>query len=335
MERKEAHSTKERAETSSLVHRKRSTRGRASRRRRKKLRDIQQAAEAIGQGRVAPPNSASTLPTDRSKEWPAVYERRTFHKWSVADERALVGQLGYLPGNAINISTRASSVSWLKTKSSEEQQEPVVVQLYPMVVRDEHAGGKSGGRKYKSRKRRQIEQEKDTCQAGDSDRSLIEPFPTIYWLTHPILRVLVSKLELESFGVRLEKRLAAEPDSLASMKRAHHAYGKARQQLLTESDRALVRERKWDSAFVETRGVAGIRNHAAIKCLHAHVAHALSGGSGSSDNVVGSWVLQAVQGILSTGDKHDETTFKTPLSRVASKKASVPSITTVKPNSPL
>lgn len=290
-----ANTTKEETTDSS----KRSGRpGRAARRRRRKVRSILAAEAAIRSGAAATSGSAvqpsaqessSVLPSDRNQVWPAVYERRTFHKWTKEDETDLVGQLGYLPGNVIHISTRAKAVGCL---DNADAQAPAVVQLYPMVLREEYKGGKANGRRFKSRKRR------CTDDASKDDTSLIEPFPTIYWLTHPTLRVLVSKLELESFGARLEKRLANEEKAMESMRRAHEAYGQERKQLLTDSDRALVQERKWDAAFSENRGVAGIRNHASIKCLHAHAAHFLSGGSGSSSNVVGKWVMEEVEKIL-------------------------------------
>ena len=52
--------------------------------------------------------------------------------------------------------------------------------------------------------------------------------------------------------------------------------------------------RRWSSRL-ENLGIAGIRNFAAVKCLHAHCAHVLSGGAGSQDNVVGHWVVEALR----------------------------------------
>ena len=261
--------------------------GRAARKRRRKLRSIQEAEEALRTGQPIV-KVYEVLPTDRGQVWPAVYERRTFHKWTAADEMTIVGQLGYLPGNVINIATRAREVSALEQQG--EKEEPVVVQLYPIVVREECKTGK--GRK---RKRKCLDDDKE---AGTTEETLIEPFPTMYWLTHPTLRILVSKLELQSLGSTLEKRLATETGALDRMKLAHEAYGRERCRLLTKADNELVNNRGWGSAFDESRGVAGIRNHAAVKCLHAHAAHYLSGGPGSSDNIVGQWVMQRVEAII-------------------------------------
>lgn len=279
--------------------------GRAARHRRRKLRDIQQAEEALREGRKLSSimEGSTVIPTDRSEVWPAVLDHRIKHQWNADDESALVGQLGYLPGNAISVCARANQVSCLGDSAG---MEPVVVKLYPIVIREESIGKIVDGKRCKARKR--MRQTRDIAEMSDSfsDKHLIEPFPTIYWVTNPKLRILISKLELESFGIKLEKHLESDTESLESMKRAHLAYGKRRRELLSDSDNELIRKRKWESAFAETRGVAGIRNHAAIKCLHAHVAHFLSGETGSNDNVVGRWVMQEVESRL-RGDTISET----------------------------
>jgi hypothetical protein len=288
--------------------------GRASRRRKQKLVDIQRAEDEI-RGTCATATSTATastadnansektlqLPVDRDRVWPAVIEQRTLKQWSTEDEAELVAQLGYLPGNAIRISARTSYVPALM-EVIKNGNLPVALQLYPIALRDEHAGGKQG-RRFKARKRRQVvgKTDEDPEDDGNSNiktetdtSSLIEPFPTLFWLTHPLLRVWISKLELDGLGSRLEQRLAASPESLARMEKAHQAYGQERYQLLTEADLALIESRGWEAAFAPTRGVAGIRNHAAIKCLHAHAAHFLSEPEGKANNVIGEWVMQEV-----------------------------------------
>ena len=270
--------------------------GRAARQRRRKAREIQEAEEALREGRqLSPPVSGSNaIPIDRSEIWPAVLDCRRKYGWSQDDDIALVGQLGYLPGNAISVCARASTLTCLKDSA---EAEPVVLKLYPIAVREECSGTTTGGRR-KARKR--TRQTKDIAENSNafSEKHLIEPFPTMYWVTSPKLRILISKLELESFGIKLKEKLESDAESMGLMKRAHEAYGKARKELLSDSDSALIRERKWESAFAETRGVAGVRNHGAIKCLHAHVAHFLSGESGSNENIVGRWVMEEVENRL-------------------------------------
>jgi uncharacterized protein len=417
-------------------HEKRRTLGRSARRRRRKFLDIQQRKEEIRQEYMQQkkqqqqqqPQLATvgnlteisfskkkefcSIPVDRDKVWPAVAERR--RQFAAAaehvefddcgwrgpvDERLLIGQLGFLPGNAIRVSTRVkdlrkkgpdeavqqqqqqqdadfcqsierlllASSSCKKRNSSNNSQSnnsndydivldhddgqvPVVLQLYPLVYRDEYTGGRADGRKVaKGRKRRLAR--KGPNDDGDSDEIsirgddgkdhdgsedapsnsqiilvatdslssnidtetvdvVVEPFPTIYWLTHPLLRVWISQLELDGLGVRLQQRLAAPGNEalLERMKRAHEAYAMERVQLLTPADVALVEARHWEDALLTTsRGVAGVRNPRAVKCLHAHAAHYLSGAAsnGSSDNVVGEWVMQEVHRMLKERSKRE------------------------------
>ena len=199
-----------------------------------------------------------------------------------------------------------------------------------------------------------------------SSTVVVEPFPTMYWLTHPLLKVWVSQLEVQGLGVEFQERLNQDEPSLQRMYRAHQAHGHERLQLLrpttippplvssslqqpqeekegeptdrrqtaqdkdqdngtsppngsssahinrianpitqqqdqeqpqaeTEDDhRDESIRRRWSSRL-ENLGIAGIRNFAAVKCLHAHCAHVLSGGAGSQDNVVGHWVVEALR----------------------------------------
>jgi len=327
---------------------KRSGGGRTGRRRRRKLNEIhrleQQALVSTADAGTcdhAAANAASSqvLPGDRSHVWPAVTERRRELHWddscSDGDGLALQGQLGYLPGNVIRIAARCRDVSFLTNNGKSaasgaaavKPHDPVVAQLYPLVLRDEHTGGKKRG--FKARKRTRVvacddDDDNDrsknrsedaiagaalaaTGAAGDSknDRKddnddsrgsdgnsplLLEPFPTTYWLTHPLLRIWVSQLELEGYGAQLERRLRDDPAALRQMTATHAAYGHERWRLLTDADAALVQERGWTRAL--RTGVAGNHhNFGAVKCLHAHAAHRLAG----HDNIVGEWVLEELE----------------------------------------
>ena len=130
---------------------------------------------------------------------------------------------------------------------------------------------------------------------------VIEPFPTIYWLTHPLLKCIVSKLELEGYGLQLERRLHENvDDAIHMMTLAHETYGQERYQLLSESDQQLIQDYRWEAAFATSRGIAGIsqknnKHICAVKCLHAHLAHYLSHSIGSQYNIVGRWVWEEIQ----------------------------------------
>lgn len=220
------------------------------------------------------------MPVDRGRLRPATLnKRKILNQWSEDDERILQQQLGFVPGNAVAVRARASKLGNLL----DEPNDPIVIQLYPLVLRDENEGSKSNGKKHKSRKR--------VHSATDKDTDVLEPFPTTFWVTHPFLRVMISRLEVEGFGVELQERLAHQPEYAALMAKAHAQYGQDRWKLLTEDDLDLIHERKWEYAVDATNGVAGIRNFAAIKCLHAHAAHYLAG---CHDNIVGKWAVEAL-----------------------------------------
>jgi len=147
-----------------------------------------------------------------------------------------------------------------------------------------------------------------------ASRQIIEPFPTLYWLTSPTLRTYISRIELsKTHNVQqMERRLQSSPDHLFQMKRAHKSYGEKRWELLTPLDRENVLDRNWGGAIDATRGVAGIRESRwnCVKCLHAHAAHYLAqvaewemereGGVGDQKcdredlNLVGKWTMEAV-----------------------------------------
>ena len=423
--------------------------GRQARKRRKKYLEIEAAASAFIAAAAAAANTSdqksivvsttsetktnnyteeqkgagsnttsSILPTDRSYVLNDV-RRQTL--LSESDRRELIRQLGYLPGNALQVvarvedafstedlqrlfevavsvtkitrktnatmamtskeSTSATNVSNsnvstgaynrygtninVDKKSNEKKtnermagttatiiqtmmKEPLVVKLYPLVLRDESSSTK------RRRKRRRDENEdppelcgKNANASGHENSKmtiedhsslptattpkktppLMEPFPTIYWVTHPLIKALISKLELDRLNVRFEKRLLDDegkttgPDKseeeiisrsspLESMKRAHKSYGRERRKLLSQRDIEYVKCRRWyevsppsndddenkvmssTAPFGDGCGVAGIRNPKGVKCLHAHAAHYWSG---NTNNVVGCWVEQELK----------------------------------------
>lgn len=106
-----------------------------------------------------------------------------------------------------------------------------------------------------------------------------EPFPTTFYLTCPHLVEAISLLESAGEAERWASRLAAEPALAARMLAADAAYRDARAAMSAGDD-----------ACADV-GIAGQRDPLATKCLHAHVAAALSG----IDDPVGRGVLAALQ----------------------------------------
>ena len=114
-------------------------------------------------------------------------------------------------------------------------------------------------------------------------------FPTVYWLTCPLLARAISRLEAQGWILRYEERLAQEPAFAAAMDAAHKAAARDRlRRVPQELQERLEQEhpRQW-RALSET-GVAGIRSHTGVKCLHAHVADFI----GRGDNPIGQAVLE-------------------------------------------
>lgn len=323
---------------------KRSKMGRAARRRKAKTRSIDLALKALLRGESIEDGDDVSLhlPIDRSQPLPGVIQRRKENKVEFdKDEKLLVSQLGYMPGNAVGVVGRTKHLEQLyprlyKLLQNLESQKsdgitnvdpgstPTALKLYPLAIRNVHKGGKSG-RKFKSRKRGHKEISQGGCESkedesndnGDGINSVIEPFPTMFWLTHPILRTLISQLELGSSDnvIKMQEKLSSLPEYLSRMNDAHESYGKHRWQLLTDEDKADVERRKWTEAVGGVRGVAGIRNFDTVKCLHTHSAHYLAYLGNVTDkvdqnfvsecNLVGKWVLEAVEKIVSEMNKEE------------------------------
>ena len=306
--------------------------GRASRRRNRKIKAIQEAEAALFSASPADVDdedgNSKVLPADRHRSLPGVLERRRGYYCDIAkdpkraeidadihvsldhicpgDERLLTSQLGFIPGNAVNVAARVEDCPSLhllkaieKYSTDTSSSAPTVLRLYPLAIREA-----CRKRKFKSRQRGQIgdsedeRKSRDWTLGGDDDESgIIEPFPTQYWLTDPRLRMLISALEIsEDCNVKtMEAKLRSNPEYANSMERAHKSCGQERWLLLTDADRKAVTERRWDGALGPARGVAGISNPKGVKCLHAHAAHFLAG---CEDNLVGKWTIQEVERML-------------------------------------
>jgi len=145
-----------------------------------------------------------------------------------------------------------------------------------------------------------------------------DPWPNLFWLVDPRLfqcaRALqnlrrwlrrhplftargdtrrASALEHEGRVQQWQREVAAEPQGefAAALAAAHHEYGSARWALLSEADREYCLGQPWAVEALRDAGVGGLRYTSQVKCLHAHLAHALAGGA----NPVGERVLRLVR----------------------------------------
>ena len=112
------------------------------------------------------------------------------------------------------------------------------------------------------------------------------PFPTLFYLTCPVMNAAISTLESEGVMAQMQQRLGEDPELAAAYRRAHEQYLAARAQ------------------FGEVPEIAGISAGGMptrVKCLHVLVAHALAEGPGV--NPLGDEALEMLRarGLRRTG----------------------------------
>jgi exopolyphosphatase/guanosine-5'-triphosphate,3'-diphosphate pyrophosphatase len=95
-------------------------------------------------------------------------------------------------------------------------------------------------------------------------------FPTLYWLTCPDWSKAVARLESAGWVKRLEQQVETDPNLRTRLRRAHEEYAKERGTVVPGAQ-------NWG-------GVGGSRQ--GVKCLHAHYAYTVAGGS----DPIGNWV---------------------------------------------
>ncbi|KDE98855.1 hypothetical protein Y900_007810 [Mycolicibacterium aromaticivorans JS19b1 = JCM 16368] len=89
------------------------------------------------------------------------------------------------------------------------------------------------------------------------------PFPTLYYLTHPVLTAAASRLESDGLMRGMSERLAQDPDLAAAYRRAHESY-------LAERDAIEPLGTTFTGGGMPDR----------VKCLHVVIAHSLAKGRG-------------------------------------------------------
>ena len=91
------------------------------------------------------------------------------------------------------------------------------------------------------------------------------PFPTLYYLTHPVAVGAVSTLEADGVMAEMTARLAGDPDLAARYTAAHERY---------------LAERARLGDVPEIAGISAGGMPDRVKCLHVHVGYALAVGPG-------------------------------------------------------
>jgi hypothetical protein len=126
------------------------------------------------------------------------------------------------------------------------------------------------------------------------------PFPTLYWLTCPLLRREVGRLEGGGFRDEIRRCLEENPGLAEDLRRAEEDYRREREEW---AERMGMR-REAVMCFAGREGVGGtVRG--GLKCLHAHLAHFLAGGR----NPVGALVAERLEGKQKRSCRGDCTPF--------------------------
>lgn len=89
------------------------------------------------------------------------------------------------------------------------------------------------------------------------------PFPTLYYLTHPVLTAAASRLESSGLMRDMTERLQQDPQLAAAYRRAHKSY---------------LAERDAIESLGTTFSGGGMPER--VKCLHVLIAHSLAKGPG-------------------------------------------------------
>lgn len=97
------------------------------------------------------------------------------------------------------------------------------------------------------------------------------PFPTVYYLAHPVITAAVSRLEADGAMYAMTDRLGEDEDLAASYRRAHEDYLARRERIGRLAASGEV---------PEIAGISAGGMPTRVKCLHVLVGHALSAGPG-------------------------------------------------------
>ncbi|MCD1144851.1 DUF501 domain-containing protein [Kocuria sp. LUK] len=109
------------------------------------------------------------------------------------------------------------------------------------------------------------------------------PFPTVFYLAHPVLTAAVSRLEAGGLMYEMTDRIAADDRLAAAHRAAHEDY---------LAERARIGAKAGTGPVPEIEGISAGGMPVRVKCLHVLAGHALAAGPGV--NVLGDETLEAV-----------------------------------------
>ncbi|MFW5873617.1 MAG: DUF501 domain-containing protein [Bacillota bacterium] len=119
-----------------------------------------------------------------------------------------------------------------------------------------------------------------------------KPFPTIYWLSCPVIKEDIFKLEDTGYIKKLKQKKNLDSEFRDELDKVHKKYSQARVKLLSNNQlehAKLISEDLYN--MLVKSGVAGIRDKEGIKCLHGHYADYLI----NKNNPVGREVSKKIE----------------------------------------
>lgn len=108
--------------------------------------------------------------------------------------------------------------------------------------------------------------------------------PTLFWLVDEYLHSGVARLESAGGVQRMQSRIEDESASKEEFLAGQGAY----RSLVLNAFREHLPEVDPERYLTSVQGIGGVSEPAAVKCLHAHLAHFIAKGRG----VVGKWVAE-------------------------------------------
>ncbi|MHA7222267.1 DUF501 domain-containing protein [Arthrobacter sp. RHLT1-20] len=109
------------------------------------------------------------------------------------------------------------------------------------------------------------------------------PFPTTFYLTHPVITAAVSRLEAAGLMNQMNERLGADDALAGGYRAAHEAY---------LASRSGIGARSGIGPVPEIDGISAGGMPTRVKCLHVLVGHSLAAGPGV--NPLGDEALAAI-----------------------------------------
>lgn len=120
-------------------------------------------------------------------------------------------------------------------------------------------------------------------------------FPTLYWLTCPYLKKVISHLEGQGMVSTIQEKVNNDPELAAVLEQNHRAHAKKRTALVPDDVlEALAKNYPNEYQVLTESGVGGNRSLEGVKCLHTHLADFLA----DHENIIGSHVYDMLEGKL-------------------------------------